>query len=386
MFDTVVGGSCVGAYRWGERRPSHEEHKPYAASMESMLAASLHSPGALVLDERPIPTLGPRDVLLSVEATTLCGTDLRIATGQKTNGVTPGVVLGHEIAARVWRVGSDLTAGVDVPAPGTQVGLAPEIACGHCAPCTSGRSNVCANMRLFGTGVDGALADFILVPEEALACITPVAREIAPPHLALAEPLSCCLRATTRLPIESNSRVLVLGTGPIGLIHCALAVSAGARVMACGRQARLEPARAMGAELTTGAQGEDLVREVMTWTDGVGADVVIIAVGAPALVSIAAQCARIGGHISFFAGFPTGAMTQIDPNLVHYRELTISGSANATLDDYTAAVEALSSGRINLSPLITHEYELSDVSDALNAVRTRAGLKVAVRPKGSATL
>lgn len=79
-------------------------------------------------------------------------------------------------------------------------------------------------------------------------------------------------------------------------------------------------------------------------------------------------------------------MTQIDPNLVHYRELTISGSANATLDDYTAAVEALSSGRINLSPLITHEYELSDVSDALNAVRARAGLKVAVRPKGSAAL
>ena len=154
-----------------------------------MLAASLRSPGALVLDERPIPTLGPRDVLLSVEATTLCGTDLRIATGQKTNGVTPGVVLGHEIAARVWRVGSDLTAGVDVPTPGTQVGLAPEIACGHCTPCTSGRPNVCANMRLFGTGVDGALADFILVPEEALACITPVALEIAPPHLALAEPL-----------------------------------------------------------------------------------------------------------------------------------------------------------------------------------------------------
>ena len=124
-----------------------------------MLAASLHSPGALVLEKRPIPALRPRDVLLAVEATTLCGTDLRIATGQKTNGVAPGVVLGHEIAARVWRIGSDLTAGVDVPAPGTQVGLAPEIACGHCAPCMSGRANVCANMRLFGTGVDGGLAD-----------------------------------------------------------------------------------------------------------------------------------------------------------------------------------------------------------------------------------
>jgi zinc-binding dehydrogenase len=379
-------GMCVGAYSEGERCPSHEEHKPYAGSMDSMLAASLRSPGDLVVDKRPVPRLGPRDVLLSVEATTLCGTDLRIATGQKTNGVTPGVVLGHEIAARVWRIGDELTAGVDVPAPGTQVGLAPEIACGRCEPCMSGRSNVCAHMRLFGTGVDGGLADLILVPEEALACITPVAGEIAPPHLALAEPLSCCLRATKRLPIESDSRVLVLGTGPIGLIHCGLAASAGARVMACGRQARLEPARAMGAQVTTDAQGDTLVREVLDWTNGAGADVVIIAVGAPGLVPIAAQCARIGGHISFFAGFPAGAMADIDPNLVHYRELTISGSANATLDDYAAAVDALSSGRIDLSPLITHEYELPDVSDALDAVRTRAGLKVAVRPRGMAAL
>ena len=210
-------------------------HKPYAGTMESMLAASLRSAGTLTLEKRPIPALGPQDALLAVEATTLCGTDLRIATGQKTNGVTPGVVLGHEIAARVWRIGDELTAGVDVPAPGTQVGLAPEIACGHCDACVSGRSNVCARMRLFGTGVDGGLADFILVPQEALGCITPVAREITPPLLALAEPLSCCPRATRRLPIGPDSRVLVLGTGPIGLIHCALAAFAGARVMACGR-------------------------------------------------------------------------------------------------------------------------------------------------------
>lgn len=351
--------------------------------MTSMLAASLHSPGALTLEERPIPKLGPRDVLLSVEATTLCGTDLRIATGQKTNGVRREVVLGHEIAARVWRLGDGLTANIDVPAPGTQVGLAPEIACGHCEPCASGRSNVCANMRLFGTGVDGGLADLILVPEAALACITPVAAEITPPLLALAEPLSCCMRATTRLPIDSHARILILGTGPIGLIHCALAADAGAHVMACGRAARLEPARTMGAQVTTDAQGDTLVDEVLEWSNGMGADVVIIAVGNPGLVPIAAQCARIGGHISFFAGFPAGAVASIDPNLVHYRELTISGSANATLDDYAGAVEALSSGRVDLSALITHEYALTQVSSALDAVRTRAGLKIAVRPKGA---
>ena len=348
--------------------------------MESMLAASLRSPGALTLEKRPIPALGPQDVLLAVEATTLCGTDLRIATGQKTNGVTPGVVLGHEIAARVWRIGDELTAGVDVPAPGTQVGLAPEIACGHCDACVSGRSNVCARMRLFGTGVDGGLADFILVPQEALGCITPVAREIAPPLLALAEPLSCCLRATRRLPIGPDSRVLVLGTGPIGLIHCALAAAAGASVMACGRPARLDPALALGASTVTASQGDELVATVREWSGGAGADVVIIAVGDPGLVPIAAQCTAIGGYISCFAGFPAGTLAQIDPNLIHYRELTISGSANATLEDYAAAVATLSTGALDLSPLITHEFPLTQVDAALDAVRSRAGLKVAVRP------
>ena len=288
--------------------------------MESMIAASLTSPGSLTLDTRPIPALGEREVLLTVEATTLCGTDLRIMTGQKTNGVSPGVILGHEIAARVWRVGPGLRAGIDAPAPGTQVGLAPEISCGHCAPCTSGRSNVCANMALFGTGVDGGLAGVIRIPEHALPCITPTAREIAPPLLALAEPLSCCLRAHTRLPIESTSRVLVLGTGPIGLIHCALAAAAGASVMACGRPSRLSPALAVGASVATASQGENLVTEVLEWTQGRGADVVIIAVGDPGLVPIAAQCAAIGGHISCFAGFPAGTSAHIDPNLIHYRE------------------------------------------------------------------
>ena len=120
------------------RTPPNTPGTPYPGRMESMIAASLTSPGSLTLDTRPIPALGEREVLLTVEATTLCGTDLRIMTGQKTNGVSPGVILGHEIAARVWRVGPGLRAGIDVPAPGTQVGLAPQITCGHCAPCSAG--------------------------------------------------------------------------------------------------------------------------------------------------------------------------------------------------------------------------------------------------------
>ena len=102
--------------------------------------------------------------------------------------------------------------------------------------------------------------------------------------------------------------------------------------------------------------------------------------GDPGLVPIAARCTAIGGYISCFAGFPAGTLAQIDPNLIHYRELTISGSANATLEDYAAAVATLSTGALDLSPLITHEFPLTQVEAALDAVRSRAGLKVAVRP------
>lgn len=93
-----------------------------------------------------------------------------------------------------------------------------------------------------------------------------------------------------------------------------------------------------------------------------------------------ARCTAIGGYISCFAGFPAGTLAQIDPNLIHYRELTISGSANATLEDYAAAVATLSTGALDLSPLITHEFPLTQVDAALDAVRSRVGLKVAVSP------
>jgi len=98
------------------------------------------------------------------------------------------------------------------------------------------------------------------------------------------------------------------------------------------------------------------------------------------LVPLAPRCPAIGGYISCFAGFPAGTLAQIDPNLIHYRELTISGSANATLEDYAAAVATLSTGALDLSPLITHEFPLTQVEAALDAVRSRAGLKVVVCP------
>ena len=351
----------------------------YPVPMATMRAAALGSPGSLALTTRPVPEPGPGEVLLAVEATTICGTHLRIESGAKTRGVTPGVVLGHEVAGRVAALGGGLGAGA--PAVGAQVGLAPEWVCGSCGPCACGRANVCENMRLFGTTVDGGLADYLLVPAPAVAqCVVAVERETDPALLALAEPLSCCLRAHARLGIGAGDTVAVLGTGPIGLIHCALAARAGARVIASGRPARLEPALRFGAAHATAATGAELVAEARRLTGGRGADAVIVAVGAPELAGVSLELAAVGARVSYFAGFSAGASATIDPNLVHYRELAVLGSANATHADYAEAVRLLSSGALDLGGLITHRFALGDVHAAFDAVRRRRGLKAAVLP------
>ena len=350
--------------------------------MTTMRAARLTGVGVLSLEEVQRPEPGPGEILLDVESTTLCGTDVRILSGQKTSGVTTGVIMGHEIAARVAAVGE----GAHSPAVGTQVGLAPEYSCGTCDSCRAGRSNVCRNMRLFGTTIDGGLAQSILVPAGAVAAGNIVAadREIDPRLLSLAEPLSCCLRAHRNLGITAGTTVLVLGTGPIGLIHIALAKAAGAsKIIACGRPARLAPARALGATDTTCAEGADLVAEIMEATSGRGADVVILAVGSVELAGLAPRMTAVGGIVSFFAGFGAGELLTVDPNDLHYRELTFAGSANATVDDYAAAVKMLSQDEIRLDGLVTHSFSLDRVHDAFEAQRTRAGLKVAVMPGGA---
>nr|WP_022867747.1 alcohol dehydrogenase catalytic domain-containing protein [Schaalia vaccimaxillae] len=342
-----------------------------------MLAARLAAIDNLTLQTQERPTPGPGEVLLKIESTTICGTDLRIVTGAKTQGVTKNVIMGHEIAARVESIGEGSTC----PPVGTQVGLAPEYACYRCDTCQSGRSNICENMLLFGTTIDGGLAEYLLVPAPAVAAgsIVATSSPVDPRVLSLAEPLSCCLRAHRSFNIEPQSTVLVLGTGPIGLMHIALSQSGGARkIIACGRPSRLAPAVQMGAHHTTSASGQDLIDEVKALTSGRGADLVILAVGSTELAHAAPSMAAVGATISFFAGFSPRDQVVLDPNAIHYRELTVRGSANATVADYADAVRMISEGEVRLDSLITHTFPLEKVADAFHAQRTRQGLKVAV--------
>lgn len=343
-----------------------------------MKAVVLRSPGDCVVEDLPAPVAGVGELVVRVEANTICGTDLRLIAGTKTAGVRPGVVLGHEFCGRVAQVGSSVS-GFDV---GQLVSVSPAVVCGRCAQCVAGYENLCSSLRLFGYEFDGGLADFVRIPVDALehGRVVAVEGEVDPAVLALAEPLSCCVNGLRQGPVVPGMSVLVIGSGPIGLIHTALAVSRGARVFVVGREGRLAPALALGAEAVSSASGEDLRAFVRSVSGGLGVDLVVVCASSVELVGVSIELVRPGGVVNFFAGFPAGVLAQLDPNVIHYRQVRVVGSANARLEDHDEAVRMLCDGELDLSPLVTHVFGLEDFDEALAVVRRREGLKVALCP------
>lgn len=243
----------------------------------TMPALVFNGPGDVQVTEKPIPTPGPGEVVLAVETTTICGTDLRIISGEKTAGVRPGVTLGHEIAGRIASLGE----GVEGLVVGQQATISIVVSCGTCRACLAGREHLCSHCELVGYGLDGGLAPWLCVPARAVSRgnIIPVATEIPAMRLALAEPLSCVLNGHRRHGgVNPGETVVIIGGGAIGLLHTALNLTCGAgQVILCEKHAnRRDRAAAMGAVTTC---PEHLSKVVAEHTGGHGAELVIVAIG-----------------------------------------------------------------------------------------------------------
>ena len=316
----------------------------------TMSALVLNGPGDVQLAEKPIPEPEPGEVVLAVEATTICGTDLRIISGEKTTGVHPGVTLGHEIAGRIASLGE----GVEGLTVGQQATVSIVVSCGTCRACLAGREHLCSHCELIGYGIDGGLAPWLCVPARAVAHgnVIPVASEMPANRLALAEPLSCVLNGHRRHGgVNPGETVVIIGGGAIGLLHAQLNLACGAGQV------------------------------ILEHTDGFGADLVIVAIGRNELAEQSLDLAAPGGRVSWFAGFPKGSTATITPNTVHYQELTVSGGSNARRAEVHRAVEMLGHGDIDEIPIVTHTFGLSQWTEAVDAVRSHAGVKIAIDPR-----
>ncbi len=321
-----------------------------------MKAIVMNQPGHVDLIERPSPTLPKDQVLLRIDRVGFCGSDLAAFRGVNPLVTFPRIP-GHEIAATIVEIGSDVRADLRVD---QRVLVIPYSNCGHCAACRRQRPNCCQNNQTLGVQRDGAMCEyFTVVPDKVL-----VSETLSSAELALVEPLTVGFHAVARGQVSDADTVAVIGCGAIGLGAISGAAYAGARVIAIDvEETKLATAKACGATATIHSKSQDLHSALVSLTDGRGPDVIIEAVGLPACYRTAVEEVAAAGRVVYIGW--AKEPVQYDTTPFVYKELDIRGSRNALRCDFERVIEMLEQGNFPLDLVITQAVPLREAAGAL---------------------
>jgi L-iditol 2-dehydrogenase len=347
-----------------------------------MKAVVLKGPNEFISAEIPVPEIGEGELLVRVKSCAICGTDLRILEGKKTKGVRYPSVIGHEIAGIIEE--SRVRIGDGGLKPGARVCLAPVIPCHSCRYCLEGRENACKNRTAVGYEYDGGFAEFLRIPAKAVEFghVQPLPENMSFEEGSLVEPLSCCLNGIRKADVGLGDVCLIVGAGPIGLMHIQLARAAGAGTVIVGEpnHRRREAALRFGADMVVDPETENIAKVLMDITNGYGVDSLIMAIGVPAIVNDLLKVIRKGGTMNLFAGFSGTGECTIEANIIHYNEITVNGTTASTRLDYLHAKDLIANNRVHVKDLVTHRYGLGDFNEAYQTAKAGTGIKIMVVP------
>lgn len=345
-----------------------------------MKAVVLRGANVFSTEEIDKPKIGENDMLLKMQKAAICGTDTRIFAGTKTKGIRYPSVVGHEMCGDICEIGKNVT-GFQV---GDKVSIANVIPCGSCPACLAGRENACMNRKAIGYEFDGGFEEYVLLPEVLIKSgnVIKLPGHVSYTAGALIEPLACCIRGLKNAGTGFNDVVLIVGAGPIGLMHMQLSKIVGAKTVIVSEpnEMRRKTALELGADIAVDSMKEDLEKIVMDATGGMGADVIIMAIGVPALVNSTLKLCKKGGTVNLFAGFAgTGACT-VEVNTIHYNEITVNGSTAYKRMDYLEAADMVISRKINLDKIATDTFKLDQFKEAFEYCKSGNGLKIMIEP------
>ena len=334
----------------------------------------------LVIEEVPVPEVGPDEVLVAVEAASVCGTDLHIWewdewSAQRIN--TP-MTVGHEFAGTVVDIGRS----VQHVAVGDYVSAESHVTCGMCFQCRTGQMHMCPQTKILGVDRDGAFADYVTLPEKV---IWPNDRSKLPPEIAtLQEPFGNAVFATLAHDLAGQS-VGVLGCGPVGLFSVAIATASGAALVLAVdlNDFRLGLAKDMGATATLNASGlEDgaIARWLSETNEGFGVDIVLEMSGAPSAIDSGFRGVRNGGRITLF-GIPASPVRIDVAESMIFKNLTVLAlNGRRIFDTWYRTRWMLESGVVDLRPLITHEMGFERIEEAMGLLAGGDACKIILRP------
>lgn len=342
-----------------------------------MKAAVVESDGTrkrLRTKEVKTPTVGPSDVLVRVQRAGICGSDLHGFLDPEDTSRGVGLIMGHEISGEIAEVGS----GVEGLAEGDRVTVDPQIRCGTCFACQRGWISICENKQGLGSSrnglVHGAFAEYVRVDHEQ---IIQVPAEVSLERAVLIEPLGNGVHVRHRARPSPDDLVVVLGAGTLGLSMIAAFRAAGVtRIVATDlSDTKLKVAADLGASHTANGTDEELAGLVDGLSHGIGADIVVEAVGVTATYSQALTVARRRGKVMFFGAVVPSVELALIPIL--HKELMLIGCTGAN-DEWTEAVDLVANGVVDPAPLITHEFPLEQAQEAMDTLADPAAEAIKV--------
>ncbi len=316
----------------------------------------IKSANEVVVDEVPVPTPGPGQVMLKIAYSGICGSDLHAYQGKHPFIDLPATP-GHEFSGYIEAVGEGVTGFTK----GQRVTVEPSLVCGKCYLCKTGRYNICESLRVMGCQGDGAMADYFVVPADKVVAIPD---NLSLKHAALVEPMAVGVHAVRRSKIQVGSNVVILGAGTIGLGILQVAKMAGAKriVVTDLIDDRLELAKQLGATRVINPKKEDPVKTLLTEKPYEGWDVIFEAVGIETTIRQALDIVRKGGQVVVVGVF--GDETKVIMGNVQDRETEIIGTLMYLRRDFSDAVDYIASGQVQVEPLITSIFPLDDVAKA----------------------
>jgi L-iditol 2-dehydrogenase len=395
-----------------------------------MNAAVFYSPNNLSVQEIQFPTdLDEKgSIMLKVNACAVCGYDVRVFRNGHSK-VTPPIILGHEFCGEILKAATPINATTTTTTTsndniiikeGSRVAVCPVIPCLNCRYCYNKQYNLCINLKEIGSTVNGGFAEYVKIPKNVIQIggLVSVPDNLSNEEAALLEPLACCLNAFSHIGQiittttnknkkdkgrerreRSQSVVVIIGDGPIGLLHLQLSKLYGAaKTIVVGKvSARIQKAKSMGADEVIFADDDsqsssrkETSDNILDFTDGIGANVVIVATSNPAALDLAIKIAAKNSIINIFAGMPKENSNSnsnnknknntvlIDPNWLHYNQISITGSFSSTPSMLYEAARLASTKKVDLTKIVTHRYSLSNIEEAILATENYYGLRAVI--------
>ena len=344
-----------------------------------MKAVMYRGIGQIAVEEIAKPEMKANDYLVEVLYSGLCGTDIKTFK-QGHRMFTPPCVLGHEFTGRIIAAGAEMDASL----VGKKVAVAPYIGCGHCAMCQNGHEELCSTWPKPST--EGAFTELLTVSADlAKGGMLVLEDDMDEKVMSLAEPFACILNSMGKSRVQPGQNALVIGAGPMGLLHIEGLKMAGVKNILVSEynDTRCQIAESMGAKTINPGKTPDVKAEIKKLLNGETLDQVFVCVGIPSVVEDAMLLVDKGGTVNIFGGLKSGCTITIDPNIIHYSEVKLVGTFGFSSQNFMDAARSIASGKVDLSRLITHEFALENADKAfeLGAHPTDDVVKIVVKMK-----